>query len=84
MKWIVYILRCVDDSLYTGITTDLKNRLIKHNSGTGAKYTRSRLPVKLVWKTSARTQSLARKKEYQIKSLDKIEKEKLVKRFKFT
>ena len=44
-EWVVYLLRCVDDSLYCGITNDLESRLSKHNSGKGAKYTRSRLPV---------------------------------------
>ena len=49
MSWFVYILRCSDNSLYCGITTDLDRRIEAHNSGTGARYTRSRLPVQLVW-----------------------------------
>ena len=49
MTWHVYIVRCADGSLYTGLTNDLTARIAKHNSGAGAKYTRSRRPVRLVW-----------------------------------
>ena len=77
--WIVYILRCSDHSLYTGITTDLRARIEKHNTGTASKYTRSRLPVELVWSEKAGSESAAKKREAEIKKLSKTEKEKLVK-----
>ena len=66
-KWVVYLIRCSDESLYSGIINDLKNRLIAHNSGKGAKYTRSRRPVELVGASSAMTKSDALKLEYRIK-----------------
>ena len=66
-KWIVYLVRCSDESLYCGITHNLKNRLIAHNSGRGAKYTRSRRPVELVGTSSAMTKSDALKLEYRVK-----------------
>ena len=72
--WIVYMLRCSDGSLYTGITKNLEQRLAKHNDGTGAKYTRSRLPVELVWHEVAETESDARKREAEIKTWKRNEK----------
>jgi len=66
-QWVVYLIRCSDESLYCGITNNLKNRLIAHNSGQGAKYTRSRRPVELVGASSARTKSDALKLEYRVK-----------------
>ena len=66
-EWVVYLLRCVDDSLYCGITNDLKSRLSKHNSGNGAKYTRSRLPVQLVGVSFGMAKSEALKLEYRLK-----------------
>ena len=66
-QWIVYLIRCSDESLYCGITNNLKNRLIAHNSGRGAKYTRSRRPVELVGAGSAMTKSDALKLEYRVK-----------------
>ena len=77
-KWKVYVLKCRDGSLYTGITNDLPARLRRHNAGAGAKYTRSRRPVKLVWHETKRSESAARKREWQIKGLKKVEKERLV------
>jgi len=68
-KWVVYLVRCSDKSLYCGISNDLKNRLIEHNSGKGAKYTRSRRPVELLGVSSEMTQSEALKLEYRIKQL---------------
>ncbi len=65
--WVVYLLRCVDDSLYCGITNNLEKRLLKHNSGKGAKYTRSRLPLQLVGVSSEMTKSAALKLEYRLK-----------------
>ncbi|MBW2608524.1 MAG: GIY-YIG nuclease family protein [Deltaproteobacteria bacterium] len=66
-QWVVYLIRCSDESLYCGITNNLKNRLIAHNSGQGAKYTRSRRPVGLVGASSAMTKSDALKLEYRVK-----------------
>lgn len=66
-KWVVYLLRCVDGSLYCGITNNLEKRLLKHNSGKGAKYTRSRTPVKLVGVSSEMTKNEALKLEYRLK-----------------
>jgi predicted GIY-YIG superfamily endonuclease len=72
--WSVYIVRCADKSLYTGITTDVAARVKIHNSGKGAKYTRSRLPVKLVYKKAMRSESAARKRETTIKKLSRADK----------
>ena len=68
-KWVVYLVRCYDRSLYCGISNDIKNRLIEHNSGKGAKYTRSRRPVELVGISPEMTKSEALKLEYRIKQL---------------
>ena len=67
--WVVYLIRCSDESLYCGITNNLKNRLIAHNSGRGAKYTRSRRPVELVGVSSEMTKSDALKLEYRVKQV---------------
>ena len=67
--WVVYLIRCSDESLYCGITNDLKNRLIAHNSGKGAKYTRFRRPVELVAASSEMTKSDALKLEYRVKQV---------------
>ncbi len=74
--YFVYILKCSDGSLYTGITTDLKRRIREHNSSVslGAKYTRSKRPVILVYSQSFANRSLASKQELRIKSLSRIEK----------
>ncbi len=74
-RWHVYILRCRDKSLYTGISTDVETRLLKHNAGKGAAYTRSRKPVTLVWSKVCRNESSARKQEIQIKRWTKVKKE---------
>lgn len=80
MSWFVYILRCVDDSLYTGITTDIERRVIEHNSSVlGAKYTRGRRPVSLVYHEKLGSRALAARKEYEIKRLSKSQKECLIK-----
>ena len=68
-NWIVYLLRCSDNSLYCGISNDLKSRLTDHNSGKGAKYTRSRKPVELVGTSHEMTKNEALKLEYRIKRL---------------
>jgi predicted GIY-YIG superfamily endonuclease len=80
-RWFVYILRCRNGSLYTGITNNLETRVAKHNAGTGAKYTRAFGPVHIVFTQTMKTPTAARKREAQIKSLSKIKKEKLVKDF---
>lgn len=77
-KWTVYILRCKDKTLYTGITTNISDRIKAHNSGKGAKYTKGRGPVKLVWKKIVKNESAARKMEYKIKSLSREKKVILV------
>lgn len=68
-KWVAYLVRCSDNSLYCGISNDLKIRLLEHNSGKGAKYTRSRRPVKLEGVSTELTKSDALKLEYKIKQL---------------
>ena len=68
-NWVAYLVRCSDNSLYCGISNDLKKRLLEHNTGKGAKYTRSRRPVKLVGVSSELTKSDALKLEYKIKQL---------------
>ena len=76
--YLVYILRCGDGSLYTGITNDLPRRLAAHSSGRGAKYTRSRLPVALVWQEAQPDKSAALRRERQIKALSRAEKLQLI------
>ena len=78
MMWYVYILRCADDTLYTGITDDLQRRLEQHNSGKGAKYTRGRGPVELVHRETYPAKGEALKREYQIKQLSRGEKLELI------
>ena len=73
-QWVVYLIRCSDESLYCGITNNLKNRLAAHNSGKGAKYTRSRRPVKLVGVSSEMTKSHALKLEYWVKQVPSSKK----------
>jgi putative endonuclease len=78
MHWIVYILRCADNSLYTGITNDLSGRILKHTKGIGAKYTRSRGPFELVYSEQCATKSQALKREAKIKSLSREQKIALI------
>lgn len=73
-----YILKCSDNTFYTGWTTDLKKRLAVHNSGKGAKYTRARLPVSLVYYEEFPTKQEAMRREYAIKQLSRREKESLI------
>ena len=75
----VYILSCADGTYYTGYTTDPQRRLAEHNAGDGAKYTRGRTPVDLVYLESYNTQSAAMSREYEIKQLCRAEKTQLVK-----
>ena len=78
--WFVYILRCSDFTLYTGITTDLEQRLNEHNhTEKGAKYTRGRRPVSLVYSEKHQSRSEAASREYHIKKLTRAEKEVLIK-----
>lgn len=78
MKWYVYILECSDGTLYTGITNDLNKRIITHNKGKGAKYTKARLPVKLIASFEAPDRSTASKEEHRIKKLTRQQKLKLI------
>jgi putative endonuclease len=73
-----YIARCADDSLYSGACKDLEERENKHNSGKGAKYTRARLPIKIVYSEEFPTLSEALKREAQVKKLKRVDKEKLL------
>lgn len=78
----LYILKCVDKTLYTGITVDLKRRVEEHNSSKlGSKYTRARRPVKLVYSKKFRTRSKAAKEEARIKSLTRAEKLGIISNF---
>jgi predicted GIY-YIG superfamily endonuclease len=79
-EWSLYILRCGDDSLYTGIAKDVNARLKKHNDGKGAAYTRTHLPVTLIYQINKLTRSEALIREAQIKSLSRIKKEELIKK----
>lgn len=74
MSWFVYILRCGDDTLYTGITDDVPRRLEAHRAGKGAKYTRGRGPLELVYQEELPDKSAALKREYAIKRLSRVEK----------
>ena len=73
-SWVVYILRCGDDSLYTGITNNLEKRLEAHRSGKGAKYTRGRLPLTLEVYRAVESKSEALKLEYKVKQIPKNKK----------
>jgi len=77
-KFYTYLARCSDGSLYTGYTVDLTKREAKHNEGKGARYTRVRLPVKIVYSEEFQTKSEAMKREYEIKRLSKKDKEGMV------
>ena len=77
MSWTVYLARCSDGTLYTGITTNPERRLAEHNAGSGAYYTRARLPVVLVYRETTTDRSSALRREYAIKQLSRAEKERL-------
>ena len=74
MPFFVYLLECRDKSLYCGWTIDLEKRIKAHNSGKASKYTRARLPVKLVFFEEIKTKSLAMKREFEIKSFSRAKK----------
>ena len=79
MNWVVYMLKCNDSSIYTGISNNLKRRLDTHIKGNGSKYVRTRLPFKLIYTEECLNRSKAIKREIEIKKLDKKNKELLVK-----
>lgn len=76
--WFVYILRCGDGTFYTGIATDVEKRLAVHRSGKGAKYTRGRGPLELIYREECGSHSDALRRELEIKALSRGEKEKLI------
>lgn len=79
MSYFVYILKCNDDTLYTGITTDVKRRLDEHNNSIkGAKYTKVRRPVKLMYQEKLKDRSSASKREYEIKQFTRDKKLELI------
>lgn len=82
-SWYVYLLRCADNSLYAGITTDVERRVNEHNNCNkkGAKYTRVRRPVTLAYQESLTSRSEASQREYQVKQLSKKQKEQLVEQY---
>jgi putative endonuclease len=77
-SWHVYMVRCADDSLYTGCTNDLQRRVDAHNAGKGARYTRSRRPVQVVWSVRVKDKSAALSREAKLKQLSRAEKLALV------
>jgi putative endonuclease len=79
VEWFVYLLRCADDTLYCGVCTDLERRVQEHNSSPrGARYTRARRPVSLVWQQEAESRSAACREEARIKRLPRGAKEQLI------
>jgi len=79
MEWCVYMLLCDDNTIYTGITNDLKKRFDNHISGKGAKYLRGRKPLEIVYTENFKNRSMATKREMEIKKLNRREKEALIK-----
>jgi len=77
-QWWVYLLRCADGTLYTGISTDPDRRLSQHNAGTASRYTRARLPVRMLWREAQNGHGEALRREVAIKKLPRSEKEKLI------
>ena len=77
--WYLYMLKCDGGSLYTGITNDLERRLRQHSEGTASRYTRSRLPVRLVYRESCGSRTSALVREHAVKKLSRREKDTLVK-----
>ncbi len=78
-KYYFYLARCSDNTLYAGYCADIKNREIKHNKGEGAKYTKYRAPIKIVYFEEFLTRSEAMKREAQIKGWSRVKKENLIK-----
>ena len=81
-KNYTYILECRDGSLYTGWTNDIEKRVEAHNSGNGAKYTRARRPVKLVYLEESQTKEEAMSREYAIKQMNRQKKLEMIKKYK--
>lgn len=82
MSWFVYMLRCGDETLYTGITDEVQKRLAAHRAGKGAKYTRGRGPLEVVYQEELPDKSAALKREYAIKQLRREDKERLISIFR--
>ncbi|MBS1269794.1 MAG: hypothetical protein MAG794_00746 [Gammaproteobacteria bacterium] len=82
MPWYVYMLRCADGSLYTGVATDIKRRVQEHNAGEGAKYTRGRTPVALVYAERCVDRSRAVKRECVIKRMNRLHKLRLLETYR--
>ncbi len=82
--WYIYLLCCRDNSLYTGITIDLERRVLCHNRGHGARYTRIRRPVKLIYYEIVKTHGQAIKREIKIKTFTRLQKLKLLEKGKGT
>jgi len=80
VNYYVYILCCVDGTLYTGITNSIIRRVAAHNNGKGAKYTRNRIPVEMVYQEECSDKSAALHREYEIKRMTRAEKLKLIAR----
>ena len=78
-KWTVYILRCADNTLYTGITDDVDRRIALHNDGKGAKYTRGRGPVSICYQEYCEDKGQALRREYEIKAMSREQKLSLIK-----
>ena len=81
-SWKVYILRCGDGSLYTGITPDVQSRLEKHRSGTGAKYTKGRGPLELVYQEDCGSRAEASHREWEIKAMTRQQKLAMIDSYK--
>ena len=79
--WSLYILRCRDDTLYTGITTDVEKRFEAHQTGRGAKYTRGRGPLQLVYRETCGDHSAALKRELEMKKLPREQKQRLIEEY---
>lgn len=77
-NWTLYILKCADNSYYTGISNDLAKRISDHESGKGAKYTRGRGPFEVVYKETLENRSEVSKREIEVKKLSRLEKERLI------
>ena len=77
-KWFLYILRCVDGTFYTGITKDLKRRLKMHNAGKGARYTRARRPVRMLYHETCGGRVRAMRREWAVKGFSRKQKQRLI------
>tara|TARA_B100000902_G_C27251349_1_gene885455 strand:- start:591 stop:851 length:261 start_codon:yes stop_codon:yes gene_type:complete len=84
MDWQVYIVQCADETFYTGITNNVPSRVDTHNAGKGAKYTKNRLPVLLVYQENVDDKSHALKREREIKKLSRLQKSNLINSMNFT